>query len=76
MPNFSLSDEVFFQAAEQFQTPFHLYSEDGLRKNARRMNAAFGGVPSFKEYFAVKALPNPTVLRILQEEGCNADGVS
>ena len=76
MPNFSLSDEVFFQAAEQFQTPFHLYSEDGLRKNARRMNAAFGGVPSFKEYFAVKALPNPTVLRILKEEGCGVDCAS
>ncbi|MBR4067049.1 MAG: diaminopimelate decarboxylase [Clostridia bacterium] len=76
MPNFSLSDEVFFQAAEQFQTPFHLYSEDGLRKNARRMNAAFGGVPSFKEYFAVKALPNPTVLRILKDEGCGVDCAS
>ena len=76
MPNFSLTDDVFFQAAEQFQTPFHLYSEKGLRENARRLNAAFGGVPSFKEYFAVKALPTPAVLRILKEEGCGVDCAS
>ena len=76
MPNFSLTDEVFFQAAEQFQTPFHLYDEQGLRQNARRLNAAFSGVPTFKEFFAVKALPNPSVLRILKEEGCGVDCAS
>ena len=73
MPNFSLSDDVFFRAAEQFPTPFHLYDEQGIRLRARRLNAAFAWCPDFREYFAVKALPNPAVLRILKEEGCGLD---
>ena len=76
MPNFSLNDQVFFNAAQQFQTPFHLYTEQGLRETARKLNKAFSGVPEFREYFAVKALPNPTVLRILKEEGCGVDCAS
>ena len=73
MPNFTLKDEVFQQAAAQFQTPFHLYDEAGIRERARRLNAAFSWHPDFREYFAVKALPNPAVLRILGEEGCGLD---
>ena len=73
MPNFSLSDEVFFRAAEQFPTPFHLYDEQGIRLRARRLNAAFAWCPDFREYFAVKALPNPPILRIMKEEGCGLD---
>lgn len=76
MPNFSLRDEVFFQAAAQFRTPFHLYSEKGVRQTARRLKDAFAGLPSFQEYFAVKALPTPAVLRILKEEGCGVDCAS
>jgi len=73
MPNFSLSDDVFQRAAERFPTPFHLYDEKGLRERARRLNAAFAWCPDFREYFAVKALPNPVILRILKEEGCGVD---
>ena len=73
MPNFSLPDSVFIRAAEQFPTPFHLYDEQGIRENARLLNKAFAWCPSFREYFAVKALPNPAVLRILKEEGCGLD---
>ena len=73
MPNFTLTDEVFFRAAEQFPTPFHLYDEKGIRENARLLNKAFSWCPSFREYFAVKALPNPAILRILKEEGCGLD---
>ena len=73
MPNFSMSDEIFRRAAEQFPTPFHLYDEAGLRARARRLNAAFAWCADFREYFAVKALPNPAILRILKEEGCGLD---
>ena len=73
MPNFSLSDSVFEAACERFATPFHLYDEAGIRLNARALNAAFSWCPDFKEYFAVKALPNPAILRILREEGCGLD---
>ena len=73
MPNFSLSDEVFTRAAEQFRTPFHLYDEAGIRSRARELNRAFAWCKDFREYFAVKALPNPAILRILKEEGCGLD---
>ena len=73
MPNYSLPDSVFRQAAEQFRTPFHLYDEHGIRERARKLNSAFSWCPDFREYFAVKALPNPAILRILKEEGCGAD---
>ncbi len=76
MPNFSLNDQVFFDAAKAFQTPFHLYTEAGIRKTARGLIKAFSGVPVFREYFAVKALPNPSILRILKEEGCGVDCAS
>ena len=73
MPNFSLSDSVFQQAAEQFPTPFHLYDEEGIRKRARTLKKAFSWCHDFQEYFAVKALPNPSILRIMKEEGCGLD---
>jgi len=57
----------------RYPTPFHLYDEKGMRRNARHVNAAFAWNPGFKEYFAVKANPNPTLLKILREEGCGAD---
>ena len=73
MPNFQLSDAVFEEAAKRFPTPFHLYDEAGIRVRARALNAAFGWNPDFREYFAVKALPNPAILSILKEEGCGLD---
>ncbi len=73
MPNFSLADGVFEAAASRYATPFHLYDEAGLRQRARDLNRAFSWCCDFREYFAVKALPNPAILRILREEGCGAD---
>ena len=73
MPNFTLTDAVFQQAAERYPTPFHLYDEKGIRERARRLNRAFAWCADFREYFAVKALPNPSILRILKEENCGLD---
>jgi len=58
---------------EQYPTPFHLYDEKGIRENARRVYQAFSWNKGFKEYFAVKATPNPAILRIMKEEGCGLD---
>ena len=57
----------------QIPTPFHLYDEAGIRAKARALNAAFSWNKGFKEYFAVKATPNPYILQILHEEGCGCD---
>ena len=54
-------------------TPFHIYDERGIRENARLVRRAFAWNPGYKEYFAVKATPNPYLLKILQEEGCGVD---
>ena len=59
--------------AAKFPTPFYLYDEAGIRKTARLVNRAFSWNKGFKEYFAVKATPNPYILQILKEEGCGAD---
>ena len=50
-------------------TPFHIYDEKSIRENARRLNKAFSWIDAFKNHFAVKALPNPFILKILKEEG-------
>ncbi len=73
MPNFTLADDVFEGAAERFPTPFHLYDEQCIRDRARQLKKAFAWCPDFREYFAVKALPNPAILRIMKEEGCGLD---
>ncbi|NLT95235.1 MAG: diaminopimelate decarboxylase [Clostridia bacterium] len=57
----------------EYGTPFHIYDEKGIRENARKLVAAFSWAPGFKEYFAVKAAPNPYLLKILKEEGFGAD---
>lgn len=57
----------------EFPTPFHLYDEKGIREKARAVNKAFAWNPGFKEFFAVKATPNPAILKILKEEGCGVD---
>ncbi len=57
----------------EFPTPFHIYDEAGIRRTARALNQAFAWNKGFKEYFAVKATPNPFILKILREEGCGVD---
>ena len=59
--------------AAQIPTPFHLYDEAGIRRNARALKAAFAWNKGFREYFAVKATPNPYILKLLKEEGCGCD---
>ncbi|MGB0740064.1 MAG: diaminopimelate decarboxylase family protein [Planctomycetaceae bacterium] len=67
-------DESFVRKlAEEYPTPFYLYDEAGIRSSCRQLNAAFEWSPGFREYFAVKALPNPWILQITKEEGLGAD---
>ncbi|NPV89287.1 MAG: diaminopimelate decarboxylase [Firmicutes bacterium] len=61
------------EITREYPTPFHLYDEKGIRQNARKLMQAFSWNPGFKEYFAVKATPNPSILKILKEEGCGVD---
>ena len=71
--SFPLTLEQVREAAKVFPTPFHLYDERAIRENARRIRKAFTGIPGYREFFAVKALPNPFILKILKEEGFGAD---
>ncbi|TAM10783.1 MAG: diaminopimelate decarboxylase [Nevskiaceae bacterium] len=59
--------------AEHFGTPFHIYDEAGIRETGARLKQAFATVPGFNEYFAVKALPNPAILRLMREMGFGFD---
>lgn len=68
-----VSLEKATQIAQQIPTPFHLYDEAGIRENARRLARAFSWNAGFREYFAVKATPNPYILKLLHEEGCGCD---
>ena len=70
---FPLNHEQLERLTETFETPFYLYDEKAIRENMRRFTKAFSIFPSFKEYFAVKACPNPYILKILKSEGCGAD---
>ena len=67
-------DEAFIRKlTEKYPTPFYIYDERAIRENARRLNAAFAWCDGFQEYFAVKATPNPHILKIMKEEGFGAD---
>ena len=68
-----LTEAMAQQIIEDVPTPFHVYDEKGIRENVRSINKAFRWNKGFKEYFAVKALPNPVILQILKEEGCGVD---
>lgn len=68
-----LNKEQLEKVIEKYPTPFHIYDEKGIRENARNLRKAFSWNKGYKEYFAVKATPNPYILKILQEEGCGAD---
>ncbi|MFW6254486.1 MAG: diaminopimelate decarboxylase family protein [Chitinivibrionales bacterium] len=58
---------------ERFPTPFHIYDEKAILANARKLREAFSWAPGFKEYFAVKAAPNPYLLKILKKQGFGTD---
>ena len=68
-----VTKEQIEKIVKTYPTPFHIYDEKGIRENARRLNQAFSWNKGYKEYFAVKATPNPTILKILKEEGCGTD---
>ena len=65
--------EQIKEIVKTYPTPFHLYDEAGLRANAQAVKEAFSWNKGFREYFAVKAEPNPFIMEILKEYGCGAD---
>ena len=65
--------EKLEEIAREIPTPFHIYDEKGIRDNIREIYKAFSWNPGFREYFAVKAEPNPVILKLLKEEGCGCD---
>lgn len=71
-----LSHSEFSALLEKIPTPFYLYDGDGIRDNVRKIYSAFSWAPSFKNYFAVKALPNVHILRLLSSLGLGADASS
>lgn len=71
--NFPLSKEQLDNLINDFPTPFYLYDEKAIRENIRKFTKAFSIFPEFREHYAVKACPNPYILKILKEEGCGAD---
>ena len=68
-----ISKEKLEVVCAEHPTPFYLYDEAEIRRRARALNQAFSWNPGFKEYFAVKATPNPWIVSILAEEGCGCD---
>lgn len=70
---FPLNAQELQTLTEKYETPFYLYDEKAIRENIRRFTKAFSIFPGFKEHFAVKACPNPYILKILRSEGCGAD---
>lgn len=68
-----VTKEQLDEIVKTYPTPFHLYDEKGIRGNVKALKEAFSWNPGFKEYFAVKATPNPFLIQILQEYGCGCD---
>jgi diaminopimelate decarboxylase len=68
-----VTKEQLLEIVKQYPTPFHIYNEKGIRETAAELQKAFSWNKGFKEYFAVKATPNPSVLQILRQEGCGVD---
>ncbi|MBQ0042977.1 MAG: diaminopimelate decarboxylase [Lachnospiraceae bacterium] len=71
-----VTKEQITEIAKTYPTPFHIYDEKGIRENAKAVLEAFSWNPGFKEYFAVKATPNPYIMSILRELGCGFDCAS
>ena len=70
---FPLNHDQLKELTKKFPTPFYLYDEKAIRENMRYFTKAFSAFPEFREYFAVKACPNPYILKILESEGCGGD---
>ena len=68
-----ITKEQLEKIAQEYPTPFHLYDEKGIRKNVQALKEAFSWNKGYKEYFAVKATPNPFLIEILREYGCGCD---
>ena len=68
-----VTKEQIEEIVKTYPTPFHLYDERGIRKNMQALRDAFAWNPGFREYFAVKATPNPYLMQILREYGCGCD---
>ncbi len=73
MKTLPFSKEELSRVADAFPTPFHIYDEDALRARVRTLNQAFAWNEGYREYYAVKACPNPVILSILRDEGCGMD---
>ena len=73
MKTFPLNHDQLVELTKTQPTPFYLYDEKGIRENMKYFKNAFSRFPEFREYFAVKALPNPYILKILESEGCGGD---
>ncbi|MGE0076038.1 MAG: diaminopimelate decarboxylase, partial [Sphaerochaetaceae bacterium] len=71
--NLPVDEATMLSLAAAYPTPFHLYDEQAIRANARAFKQAFSWVPGFKNFFAVKACPNPSILKIMKEEGFGSD---
>ncbi len=68
-----VTKEMIEKIVKDYPTPFHIYDEKGIRENAQAVKEAFSWNKGFKEYFAVKATPNPYLIEILKEYGCGCD---
>lgn len=68
-----VTKEQLEEIAKVYPTPFHIYDERGIRENVRALKEAFSWNKGYKEYFAVKATPNPFLIQILREYGCGCD---
>ncbi len=68
-----VSLEKILEIVKEYPTPFHIYDERGIRRNVEALKKAFAWNPGFREYFAVKANPNPYIVRLLKDWGCGCD---
>ena len=68
-----VTNQQIQEIVKEFPTPFHLYDEKGIRENAKKLKEAFAWNKGYKEYFAVKATPNPFLINILRDYGCGCD---
>ncbi len=68
-----VTKEMIEEIAKTYPTPFHIYDEKGIRENAKALKKAFAWNPGYKEFFAVKATPNPYLIDILRDYGCGCD---
>ncbi len=68
-----VTKEMIDEITKTYPTPFHIYDEKGIRENMKALQEAFAWNKGFKEYFAIKATPNPYLIEILREYGCGCD---